>query len=77
MEKLCVFCEHLDFSTFGCYGRYPDPALFKCGKRHTLLQAAGVYNGFGKGYAPVYSAEDMRTILETAKECPDYKQVKL
>lgn len=76
-EKLCVFCTHLDFDTFGCYGRYPDPAYFVCEKGHEMHHRPDKLRNYEPpAHRAVYSVEDMRAITTTAQTCPDYDQVK-
>lgn len=60
-EKLCVFCVHLDMDTMGCHGDYPDPATFEC----------------RKGHWKYVEFEGLRQQILVAKECKDYKQVKV
>lgn len=59
MEKLCVFCKHINMSTIGCHGDYPDPATFSCLKGHWEIEELDFPEGF-------------RERILQAEECQDY-----
>jgi hypothetical protein len=64
-EKLCVFCNHLEFDTSGCHGDYPDPAYMQCTKGHWSV----AHNGWKL-------PEEFRASIQTAATCPDYDEAK-
>lgn len=67
-EKLCVFCNHLEYNSAGC-GAYAEPADLECLKGHKLLKEKGM-----AGWQSVYSVDDFRKMIVTAETCPDYDQ---
>ena len=77
-EKLCVFCEHMNFCDGGT-GEYADPASMECAEGH--------WRGFNKAKHPnsiwgqmsevmLYSLDDFREVILMAKDCNDYKPPK-
>ncbi len=70
-EKLCVFCIHLKYNTGG-YGEYADPANLECGKGHKLNSADDFWQE--RKDVSVYSIDDFRKAITTAKKCKDYER---
>ena len=67
-ERLCVFCEHLEYNSAG-YGEYADPAELECRRGHRLHQRPWPYDRQN-----VYSIEDFRQMILTAQNCKDYER---
>lgn len=67
MEKLCMFCEHLEYRDGGV-GEYAEPAELYCNKKRKLLCEDG--DSFCS--QSVYGIDDFRRMIKTAENCPDY-----
>ena len=61
MEKLCLFCQHLEYEAAG-NGEYAEPAELYCKKNHIL-------NGEKQ---TIYDLDDFRRMILTAESCNDY-----
>jgi hypothetical protein len=73
-EKLCVFCEHMEFDDGGT-GEYADPATMTCAKGRWSGHKRTVWNGA----VMLFSSDDLssfREVILMAKDCPDYKPPK-
>ncbi len=68
MEKLCIFCEYLEYEAAGV-GDYAEPASLYCKKKHELLSRSV---GFCHSQS-VYDIKDFRRMIKTAEKCADYK----
>lgn len=71
MEKLCVFCHHMEFDDGG-YGEYADPASMTCKKGHWVGKNRSSYTN---GAIEMYSGDDLgkfREVILLAAKCPDY-----
>ena len=64
IEKLCVFCKHLQYNSQE-YGEYAEPANLECSKGHSLCK--GIELNF------IYDVADFRRMILTAKNCNDYE----
>lgn len=67
MEKLCVFCTHLEYAEGGV-GEYAEPAELFCKKKHKLL--CDEDDTFRS--QSVYDIEDFRRMIKAAENCHDY-----
>ena len=67
-EKLCMFCNHLEY-TRESGGEYSEPPELNCAKGH--------YKDINWSNRAVYGWDDFRRMIVRAKDCPDYDQAKV
>ena len=62
-EKLCVFCNHINFGQTQMYESGGGDSTVECERGYF-------------GYSRILSIDDFRTLILQAQTCPDYDQVK-
>lgn len=70
-EKLCVFCEHMEFDGGG-KGNYAESETMFCMKGR--WSGKGSYGG--DAVYMDYTLDDFRAVILLAKDCKDYKPPK-
>ncbi len=74
-EKLCIFCQHMRINTSGMYGDYPDPATIECAKGK-LASVKNDHFRSNRESQAWFGEDEFRSIIRSAANCSDYKQVK-
>jgi hypothetical protein len=77
-EKLCVFCEHMEWGIYGHSDYYEGDVLnggqVACGKGHWCMQQEKFDYFWRDGLTPMKFAKGaLAEAIQTAKKCPDYQ----
>lgn len=76
-EKLCVFCDHLNFGIYGYTDSYEGDVVgggqIKCGKGHWCMERSKYdMPDFERDPGITFTKGELAEAIQKAKTCPDY-----